>query len=121
MRVLASGLCATQYAAGGRRRQIYYGRQRDGDVDRTHWLRVFAGRLFWLGGIWRMDGYDFGLVFPYSAFSAALPRTQMGAYVVGDDNLMKLMALATWPFGSTVISQNDIKNMVHSMEDRIVR
>ena len=34
---------------------------------------------------------------------------------------MKLMALATWPFGSTVISQNDIKNMVHSMEDRIVR
>ena len=83
LRVLAPGLYAAQYAAGGRRRQIYHDCQCDGDVDRTHWLWVFAGRLFRLGRVWGVDGYDSGLVLPHSGFPAALPWAQMGAYVVG--------------------------------------
>ncbi len=69
--------------AGGRRRQIYHDCQCDGDVDRTHWLWVFAGRLFRLGRVWGVDGHDSGLVLPHSGFPVALPWAQMGAYVVG--------------------------------------
>lgn len=37
--------------------------------------------------------------------------------VAADDNPMKLMALAMRPFGSSVISQTNIKNMTISMEN----
>ena len=36
--------------------------------------------------------------------------------IAADDNPMKLMALAMRPFGSTIISQSNIKNMTISME-----
>lgn len=36
--------------------------------------------------------------------------------IAADDNPMKLMALALRPFGSSMISQNSIKNMTISME-----
>ena len=38
--------------------------------------------------------------------------------VAADDNPMKLMALAMRPFGSSVISRNEIREMTLSMEER---